>query len=48
MYTSTLTRRNAIFIVGGNTGVLKVKSNVFVFFNWPSLLTLKRFTAVTP
>ena len=38
--------RNAILIVVGETGVLKVKTNVFVSFSCPSFLTLKRFTAV--
>ena len=48
MSTSTLTQRNAFLIVVGKTGVLKVKTNVFVSFSCPSFLTLKRFTAVTP
>ena len=32
MYISTLTLRNAILMVGGRTGVLKVKTKVFVSF----------------
>ena len=36
------------YFVVGKTGVLKVKTNVFVSFSCPFFLTLKRFTAVTP